>query len=388
MASVKKRGDGFRVRWRDVAGKECSHQCPSRRIALEVKREVEDALARRQDWRPAASVEGPPLADVVGAYLEELARDHADKTITAYSVHLGAFHKWRKALGEDPPRLSCLRRDVLNAYHAHLLARPVSERTAKFYIGTICGLWEWARDSDEYGEQAAEVRRPRIRPAPPCATAPAATWAQVDAVIRVAASVPRWRWAVRLFTVLRFTGLRRWQANRLLWSDFDLQAGTLFIRPALGKTQGEKRGRTVPVSPHLIAEIATWGKREGLLLPPVPAGYLLTSHRIWRRAGIPGAVWERRPFHALRRAFVSGLRGREVDKDLVQYLVGHSLGVTGDVYTDPAAVWPQLKAAVALIPKVDGAGVIVPLRVVRTARVSVACPQPSSAVRRATRVRL
>ncbi|MEL6185073.1 MAG: hypothetical protein AAFU79_10650 [Myxococcota bacterium] len=46
-------------------------------------------------------------------------------------------------------------------------------------------------------------------------------------------------------------------------SDFDLDAGTLKVRGELGKLADEKRGRIVPVSPHLVDYLAGPGRREG-----------------------------------------------------------------------------------------------------------------------------
>lgn len=77
------------------------------------------------------------------------------------------------------------------------------------------------------------------------------------------------------------------------------------------------------------------------------------------------AAWKGRPHHAFRKGFVTELRRAGADADAVEYLVGHSLGLRG-VYTDPDAL--ALRAAVALVPPLGGAGAVVSLDSRRKAR--------------------
>lgn len=148
----------------------------------------------------------------------------------------------------------------------------------------------------------------------------------------------------------------------LRWDDLDLPGAVLHVRPELGKTQQEKQGRWVPLSPHLVRELAGWGKREGYLIP---------THRRWgakqrsdRQARSRDArrAWDRaveqygvrpdvtrQPHHAFRKGFVTGLKRLGADVDAVEVLVGHSLGLRG-IYTDPDA--QPLQEAVALLPPI------------------------------------
>jgi len=124
----------------------------------------------------------------------------------------------------------------------------------------------------------------------------------------------------------------------------------------LGKTEQERTGRTIPVSPHLVREMASWGRREG---------YVVTSNRkvgpydrvarqrdmirAWKRAGVRQEIWNGESHHCFRNGFVSGLKRAGADDEAVEYLVGHSLGLRG-CYTDPDAL--PLREAVNHIPAI------------------------------------
>ena len=57
MASLHRREDGWRVRWRDPDGSPRSRQCPTKGTAQKLKTEVEEhgALGRRWEPRDATS---------------------------------------------------------------------------------------------------------------------------------------------------------------------------------------------------------------------------------------------------------------------------------------------------------------------------------------------
>jgi hypothetical protein len=160
----------------------------------------------------------------------------------------------------------------------------------------------------------------------------------------------------RVAIVMRYTGLRVGQVMRLRWDDVDLEASTLRIRPELGKSRAESVGRTVPISAHLVREMAGWGLREGWLIPsfrqPGPRERTFRARdlgRAWERAGVRAEVWQGRPDHAFRKGFRSELRRAGGDSEAVEYLLGHRLGRGEEgTYTDPDAL--PLRATVDLIP--------------------------------------
>ena len=188
---------------------------------------------------------------------------------------------------------------------------------------------------------AREPSKPTVAP----------TWAEMDACIGAMKG-----WQHDLGVLLRFTGLRVHQAMSLKWSDRDLKNARLVVRGELGKTPQEQRGRIVPVSKHLVTQVADWDRDD--------TGYLVVSNRkkehrnermarsrdverAWKRAGVREEAWDGRPHHAFRKGFVSELKRSGADSDAVEFLVGHSLGLRG-VYIDPDAL--PLRGAVEKIP--------------------------------------
>lgn len=214
-------------------------------------------------------------------------------------------------------------------------------------------------------------RLPQMPRRPPAPRRDAPTWTDVD---RLLDQVAHLEWLRRLVWVLRCTGLRVTQALSLEWTDVDLDARTLRVR--VGKSNQEAAGRTVPLAPALVAEMAGWGRREGRICGDVglsPAGHVNaaahhTVSRAWSRVqlapGIAEAV-DAQPFHCLRRAFVSELRAAGVDEEVRAALVGHTAGLTSDTYTTASALWPAMVDAVALVPEWTHAGVLFEARRVR-----------------------
>ncbi len=82
-------------------------------------------------------------------------------------------------------------------------------------------------------------------------------------------------------------------------------------RPEISKT-GD--GRIIPISPHLVELLAGWGVREGWVIPSTrqqgqrhPQARSRDIARAWKRAGIRPEVWTRRPDHAFRKGWKSGM---------------------------------------------------------------------------------
>ncbi len=71
MASIEKRRNRFRVRWRDPDGRFRCRSCPTHRSAEELRLEVEEAAASGRRWTPHRAVSVPPL---LSPMLESLYR--------------------------------------------------------------------------------------------------------------------------------------------------------------------------------------------------------------------------------------------------------------------------------------------------------------------------
>lgn len=70
----------------------------------------------------------------------------------------------------------------------------------------------------------------------------------------------------------------------------------------------------------------------------------------WQRAGVRPEVWQRRPDHAFRRAFRTGLLALGANPDAVDYLQGHEIAGSRGSSIDAQQL--PLAAALALIPAI------------------------------------
>lgn len=212
-------------------------------------------------------------------------------------------------------------------------------------------FWEWAEGQERW----PDVPRPRKLhlPKPPPQPVYAPTWAQMDAAIYKASG-----WQRKLMTWLRYTGLRVGESMLFLWSDVDLERGTLTIRRDLDKMSV---ARVVPLSPHLIAEIETWapevGKREGWL---IPSGRCVGPRErqarqrdtslAWKRSGAPAEIWKQRPDHTFRKGFKTGLLALGKHPDAIDFLQGHIDASSRSRYIDASQL--PLKETIAAVPKI------------------------------------
>lgn len=373
MASVEKRGDKWLVRWRDPDGRDRGKRCPTKRAAEALEREVEECVARGRRWEPPDLRPAPRLLEVVDGeavggiffdYLAAQAPRIAAGTYRHYDRALRRFAAFAARRRGDL-RAEALTRDVLEAWFGELV-RTLDVSTARLYVGAVYGAWEWADSSDSYADAVARPRRFQM-PSPARAPAVAPTWDQMDAAIAVAyrlAMAARtrpdriaWVWRGRLCTLMRFTGVRvDEQAMRIEWPDVDLDRKAIAIRGELGKSQRERAGREIPISPHLAELMAGWGPREGFVIAPhleqrsSPSEWVA---RLWEEAAVPERVWKAgrdrkkgQPQHAFRKGFKTGLSRLGVDREVRDFLVGHHRGID-DHYLDSME---EARAAVGKIP--------------------------------------
>ena len=281
-------------------------------------------------------------------FVADCARRLAPATVRRYAQFLELFRRWA---GEAPAeRLSY---QWLSDYHLHLCApetgRHLHRRgpeTVRKHLESIEVLWKWAWQRQARGDYVGVPQPDSLgltRTPAPHQLAP--TWSQMDAAIGAATG-----WQRDLYVVLRSTGLRVQQALGLRWEDVDLDAARLRIRPELGKSPQEKRGRWVPIAPVLVAELAAWGRREGFVVRCERDRRVARARdaaRAWKRAGVDPAVWQGSPHHAFRAGFASSLKRLGADTEAVEFLVGHSRGIR-EHYVGPDAL--PLVEVVALVP--------------------------------------
>lgn len=362
MAHFEKRGEGrWRVRWRDPDGVERSRTVRSLAAARQLVRDVERVVDVGGRWEPPAAAPRRKLEDGFVDYLADLRRTRTAETVRNYVAALGQFVDFANAQLGRAPLVGDLTKALLSQWHGALLSAGKAASTANLRAVAVMAAWRWLEDSDAWGDATPRARRVELTPV---AWAPvrAPTWAQMDAVIVAGERDGRAPWRARLAIVLRCTGLRLRQAMRLQWADLDLDAAELTIRGELGKSRQEKSGRRIPVSAHLVAEASTWGRREGWLLGPHLAQRDDPSWRmgrLWAAASVDEVFW-RRPHHAFRYGFESGLKRLGADSEAVEHLVGHSVKGARAYYIDRGAL--PLREAVDLVPPIERVLAPVPMR--------------------------
>ncbi len=299
------------------------------------------------------------VSEVSIAYLAHVDRLRAESTVRLRQQALLRFEEW--ATANDPRGV--VRTDMLTvpnveAFYLWLEATGRCRRTAVTYARLVHRMWVWAAGREEYQgliRYPGALELPRVEIS---MQGRAPTWLEMDKATLAAVG-----WYRDLFVVMRFTGLRGGQVMRLRWDDIDMAAATLHIRPSLGKTKAERRGRVVAISEHLVDELAGWGVREGYLIDTAryasetPGAVKTTrairwdaASRAWKRTDVPPRVYEGQPAHCFRKGFVSGLAKAGVDERTRKYLVGHKTDVHGDTYAAFMAWESRLRAAVGKVP--------------------------------------
>lgn len=365
MAWLKTLPSGkHQVCWRDSRGEEKARAFPAdeRREALRFKAEVEVLRARGEDW---VEQRRDPLVDLPGLFKEftqhqRHVRKLADSTGVQLAVGINLFIRYLR-IGQPRGKLwpEMLDRERVEGFYVWMQTerewkgrKGMSTLTAFQHTSKVTRAWAWlhARHPDMIGP-AIPLDVP---PAEPALRPRRHTWAECDAVIALA----RVEWHRRLMVACRFTGLRVGQVMRLLWADVDADAKTLRIRPELGKSRQERRGRTVPLAPAFVAELAGWGKREGFLIQTDGEMRRIdyeAFRRCWRDATSETDL--RQPFHGFRKAFKQEMRRHRVADDVRDFLMGHAQGKgRGEdmdaVYIGEDPLIPEARRAVSLMPPI------------------------------------
>ena len=353
MASVSERDGVWSVRWRE-GGRQKRITCSSERRANALAEEIEEQVERLGRYEPRRLGQSTDLDLILTDYLGDVVRKRRPNTARRYAQMLQLWRRWTGAVRAHEA-FTFVR---LSEYHAHV-CQPETGRhlhrrsveTVRKHIEAIELVWRWAWQRQARGDYHGVPQPDTLgleRAAPPHKLAP--TWAQMDACIAAARG-----WRRDLYVVLRCTGLRVQQAMELRWSDLrlDLAIPTLHLRPELGKTKQERRGRFVPLAPVLVQEIAGWGRREGYLLEcdrDRRVARARDAARAWLRAQVDPSLWKGCGHHAFRSGFVSGLKLLGGDTEAVEHLVGHSRGGVRERYASPESL--PLVDAVRLVPEI------------------------------------
>ena len=374
MSSIRKVTNGWQIMYRWPKGRHGTQRgktCPDLKTARRLRAEIDRSLALGIEPRPGDAQAPADLEVMFDEYLADRKRFRQKATVIRHGEALALFvtflRRRRPRARLTPDLLS--RKSLRDFWNFCTTAGgergALGPATANRRVQQVLCTWNWLWDSEEYGHL---IDRPKTIDLPKIAakTVVAPTWQEMDLCVAAARG-----WHKQLAIVLRFTGLRVSQAMGLLWDDVDLQHGEARVRIV----KGDEQPRTIPLSPHLVAELAGWGRREGYLIPSNrqsgPRERQARSReleRAWARSGVRKEVWAApdkhshgAPHHTFRAGLISGLTRLRADATAIEWLVGHKLpGVTGGHYLD-AAMLP-LRETVELIPALhEDAGVDVVL---------------------------
>jgi integrase/recombinase XerD len=296
-----------------------------------LKKEAELKAAARgvEIATPAASPQGPTLADAVKEYLEEVSATKKSSTHAAYSLSLGYFLECCKTCNKT--YVSEVERTDLLAFKVYL--RDTEELAARTQHNHFANVVSFLKANDRgrlakkgdwpsYTEQEPEIYEPDEQ---------AKLFAACDDRERL------------LFRFFLYTGFRDQEAQFTTWRDVNPTASTVSVRhkPQYGWTPKAYKERSVPVTSSFIQQLlaakSSDAKQTDLVFPAPGGGPDKHMLRTLKDAAVkadlsPETVW----LHKFRATFATTMLQAGVDLKTVQSWLGHS---------DLASTMRYLKAA-------------------------------------------
>lgn len=348
MASVEKRGEGYRVRWRDPDGAARSRQAPSLTVARQLVKEIEAAEALGRKWEPSATRAVDPIDKAMAVYIGRIGRVKARQTCATRRSTLERLRAFLQAREGQGKRLhwDLLNRRVLEDWDIAMADEGLKASTRGQHLRNALLFWAWAFDDEEYGPHVARPRKvepPQRIPSP----VRAPTWAQMDKVIDGITH----REAHIAAVLMRCLGWRIGQVMALTWDDILFEERLIRLRGELGKSRAEKAGRTTLFAEPLARFLAGLGVREGKLIRVSRVSVHKHIMRAWDASGLPEDIWSGRSAHCFRKGFRTELKAAGVDSEAIEFYCGRTTGVR-DAYTDPRAL--PIRQLVEAVPPIGG----------------------------------
>lgn len=298
----------WQARWYDSVGKRCTESLgPKAEVSKRAAVKLCEALAITHAVTPAARDVGKaPTLEAWGVQYIGLRDDLKDGTLELHRKTLD----YLEARFGGARRLNDITDGMADDFRVWLGKQPVrpggGEAKTKRTLGkqTVAGH---IRNCKVIFERA---RKRKLIPSNPfddvsgAAPAVSKTWAEISRadLDRLFDKCPSAGWRC-LFGLARLAGLRRGEALRLSWADFDQDARTLAVRPEGGEEGTKQRARVVPVDPRLYAVL-----REAYDEAPERAVLVCglgdetavdkQARAIIAAAGLPAYS---KPFHTLRK---------------------------------------------------------------------------------------
>jgi len=329
---IFKRGEGYVVRFRDLAGKQRQRAARTLAEARRLRSEL-GADVSRGEYRPDTRITFAAYVETWGAaYTGRTSRGLRHETLAEYVRDLApaVVHFGRRRLSEIGPA------DV-RAYARTLAEEGHKPATVRRKLAPLKALLSTAvedgliRSNPTAGVKLAPRPVANIEDEDEAATKALTT----DELARLIAQVPD-DWRRLLVTMLAQTGLRISEGLGLRWGDLDLTNRRLHVRRRvrdgnIGPPKSGRGRREVPISAVLGGELAAhrlaspWSSDSDYIFADEVGG-TLEARNLYRwfkpaatRAGVAWAA-----FHALRHTAASQWLLSGVSIAQVSRLLGHS----------------------------------------------------------------
>ena len=272
------------------------------------------------------------------AYLDHVGRTMSRITLTEKQTVMQALFGYCREAGLTGVE------DLTRSTWTLFLTKVASERgprRANVYRKNLLAAWNWAVDSGFPGFPQAHCPLERIRPFP--VEAGVRYVPPEEDVIKVLQQA-HGQDLVMLLTYY-YTGARRGEVFRLLWSDVNFDSGSIRLVDHKGR-DGSSRARWVPMHPELAKALRWWQAVrpcvvdnvfmqehcDGMLGEPFQQRSKLMP-RLCRKAGV-------KPFgfHALRHK-AAAITFTAGGLAVAQTLMGHSRATTTDIYVRSAGLY-------------------------------------------------
>ena len=401
MASFTVRGTSIRVEYTQHTGDRATASARGRdledswRIARAWEEEIDAFKKAERLWyspkqrkKLAAEVrlqqDGPTVEEALDAWLVhhlDRAGDTQTNTFKSYDNAVRLFCRCLEEMGRGPAEVRCgeLDDEDIRAFVGWLRDPNTAQRgqkradsTVEFYTSAVLSGLRWTASHRHY---SGDWHAPDLPADIEWEPRPITRIPSLHLTARVALEAKGW--LQQALTLAYYAGLRASQVMGLRWGDVNLITGDLHFPGHLGKSKQERRGRRVPMSPHLITDLRRWAAEDEIDLDAVEpaAGQFIvnvarstggprtklgrelrstTVKRVWKDLRLWDPTYNQ-PIHCFRAALANGLILRGVKVAAVSHLLGHSLGFfTVERYTEPdEALRPDMLTAVRMIPSLE-----------------------------------
>jgi len=363
--ALDKNGKYWRARWVDAKGERRSQSLGpiakvSKSAALRACRELGTGMML-DPWTRTPN-DGPTLAIWKDRYLALRRDELRPRVVTLHEQTIGYLIAF---LGGEL-RIGAVSKGNAAEFRAWLSGlKEADNKTPRMTDATVC---LHVRNARVFFQRAADLDLIRANPFSRVRGTPAKVvkdWKQVsDAdLAKIFEHCPNEEWRL-LFALCRWAGIRRGEALRLTWADFDWNGRTLSVVPEVDdrgvrRETTKQKARTVPIRPELFSMLqASYEAAPDGSLGPC----CLHADRLDGRARAIvgrslGAVYSK-PFHTLRKCCLSEWATKVMPAtlsawsgDRIETLMEHYVRVEA---TETAKVTGQASPAVVQIGSKTG----------------------------------